>query len=63
MEAPDQRRQYVGVVRIDNCRPAHRDWSASGAEADAILTAIELTELETGNLGNGIGLIGRLQRA
>ncbi len=60
---PDQRRQDVARLKIEIVARAVEVGRHRGNEVGAMLVAIGLAELDAGDLGDRIGLVGRLEGA
>ena len=63
MSAADQRGDDVAAFGAEVVVRAERVGRERGDEADAVLPAIRLTQLPAGQLGRGVGLARRFQRA
>ena len=63
VELADHGRQHVGTLQVEVVARAVEVGRHGGDEVRAVLLAIGLAELDAGDLGDRIGLVGRLQQA
>jgi len=61
VHAPDQGGQHMGVFRVVIVPGAIEIGGHGRDEIGAILAVVGVTHADTGNLGNGVGLVGGLQ--
>jgi hypothetical protein len=63
METPDQGRQHMRAKRIVVVARTVEVGGHGGDEVAAVLAPVGLAELDAGNLGDGVPLVGRLEGA
>ena len=63
VEAPDQRRQHVGVLGVEVVARAIKVRRHDRAVVAPVLPVVALAQLDARDLGDGVGLVGGLERA
>jgi hypothetical protein len=62
MKLADQRRQHMAVVQIEIVARPIEIGRHHAAEVGSVRTVVGLAQLDPGDLGDGVRLVGRLQQ-